>query len=234
MAGKPYNLGLDSANFSKLELCAEIKKQVPHPAVRATLTYMNWDHGIKLHHDGDLPARSSMGSSSSFTVGLLNAMRALNGQISSKVLLATESIHIEQNVMHETVGCQDQLAAAYGGLNKFEFAHDSSHDVRPLTLQQARVERLENHLLLMYTGIRRTASDVADTYVGDITTKHRQLHTLRSMVDEAISILGSTDDIRRFGELLHESWLMQRSLSPQVSNSDVDDIYGVHSPLGAK
>jgi D-glycero-alpha-D-manno-heptose-7-phosphate kinase len=194
---------------------------------------MQFERGIELHHDGDLPARSGMGSSSSFTVGMLNAVRALNGQISSKSLLATESIHIEQNVMHETVGCQDQLAAAYGGLNKFEFSRDGSHTVHPLTLRQERIDELHAHLMLMYTGIRRTASEVANSYVGDITTKTRQLHSMRGMVEDAILILDGSEDIRRFGQMLHESWLMKRSLGSMVSNSEVDDIYNAARSRGA-
>jgi len=219
--------------YSRIEDCLSVD-QIQHPAVRAVLQDLQVTQGIELHHDGDLPARSGMGSSSSFVVGLLNAVRALNGRISSKELLARESIRIEQDVMQERVGCQDQLTAAYGGFNRFTFRNDGEFEVQPLTLDAQRTEALQSRLMLMYTGIRRTASDVANSYVGDLLTRTRQQHRMRAMVDEAIDILNSDAELDFFGELLHEAWQMKRSLGSRISSPYIDEIYEAARRAGAQ
>ncbi len=152
---------------------------------------MQLERGLEIHHDGDLPARSGMGSSSSFTVGLLYALYALMGVMPSKNQLAKESIHIEQNLIKETVGSQDQVTAAYGGLNHILFKPNGDISVRPVTVPQERLEELNSHLMLFYTGIMRTASDVAKTYIEDLESKSQHLSAMKDMVEEAISILCS-------------------------------------------
>lgn len=210
--------------YSKIENCHTID-EIAHPAVRAVLRYLNIERGVEIHHDGDLPARSGMGSSSAFTVGLLHAMRALKGQVSSKHQLAMESIYLEQEVLEETVGSQDQVSAAYGGLNHITFLPNGEVSVRPITISTKRMRELDSHLMLFYSGIKRTASDVAESYVNNIDSRKRQLRILRDMVEESVSIISSDQDITAFGELLHEAWQAKRSLSNKVSNSQVDDIY---------
>jgi len=191
------------------------------------------DRGVEIHHDGDLPARSGMGSSSSFTVGLLHALYALKGQMPSKRQLAMESIYIEQERLKETVGSQDQVSAAYGGFNHIIFLPNGEISVRPITISEERLRELNSHLMLFYTGIKRTASNIAGSYANDIESRKRQLRIMKDLVDEGISILSSSQNILSFGELLHEAWQTKRSLSSRVSNSIVDDIYNQAISAGA-
>src|SRR5262245_2183703 len=150
--------------YSRIENCRTID-EIVHPVVRAVLSRLDVIDGVEIHHDADLPARSGMGSSSSFTVGLLHAMRALGGRMSGRRELAAESIYIEQDVIKENVGSQDQVQAAYGGLNHVTFLPNGDFSVRPVTISHARVAELNSHLMLFFTGISRTASDVAGSYV---------------------------------------------------------------------
>lgn len=210
--------------YSKIENCQTVD-EITHPAVRGVLRYLNIDRGIEIHHDGDLPARSGMGSSSAFTVGLLNAMYALKGCMPGKRQLAMESIHIEQEILSETVGSQDQVQAAYGGLNHITFHADDEFAVRPVTISRERTHELNSHLMLFYTGIKRTAADVAQTYVNDIADKKHHLRITKDLVKEGLAVLSSGQDLAAFGELMHEAWQVKRSLSDRVSNSEVDHIY---------
>ncbi len=218
--------------YSKIESCHSID-EISHPAVREILRYLNIKRGVEIHHDGDLPARSGMGSSSAFAVGLLHALYALKGHIPTRQQLATESIHIEQDLIKETVGSQDQVSAAYGGFNQINFLTNGEFAVRPITVRPERLHELNSHLLLFYTGIKRTASDVAESYVTAIEEKRRQLRIMKDMVDEGTAILNSRQDLKGFGELLHEAWQIKRGLSAKVSNPEVDQIYVQAQQAGA-
>lgn len=218
--------------YSYIEKVAKID-DLQHPAAREVLRFMNLPYGVEIHHDGDLPARSGMGSSSAFTVGLLHALHALKGQIPSKHQLATESIHVEQDLLKETVGSQDQVLAAYGGLNHVTFHTNGEISVRPMTISRERIDQLDSHLMLFYTGIKRTASDVAKSYVTDMDSRKRQLRIMRDLVDEAVTLLNSKNDLTAFGHLLHEAWQAKRSLSAQVTNAEVDAIYETARSAGA-
>ena len=211
-------------SYIKSENCRTID-EISHPAVQGVLRYLNWDRGLEIHHVGDLPARGGMGSSSSFTVGLLHALHGLKGQMLSKQQLTTESIHIEQEVLQETVGSQDQTAAAHGGLNHIIFSPSGEILVKPLTLSTERMRQLESHLMLFYTGIKRTASDVAQSYVQNIDEKKQHMTSLSEIVNEGMSILCSDQDITEFGQLLHKAWQIKRAFSAKVSNVHVDEIY---------
>ena len=218
--------------YSKVESCQTVD-EISHPSVREVLRYLNIERGVEIHHDGDLPARSGMGSSSSFTVGLLHALYALKGQMPSKHQLAQESIYIEQEILKETVGSQDQTSAAYGGFNIIEFSTTGEISIRPMTLAQERIEELNSHLMLFYTGIIRTASNVAESYVNNIENGRRQLCIMADLLEESITVLNKGKDITDFGELLHEAWQAKRSLSEEVSNSNVDEIYNMARLAGA-
>jgi D-glycero-alpha-D-manno-heptose-7-phosphate kinase len=218
--------------YSKIEYCQTID-DIAHPAVREVLRFLGIQRGVEIHHDGDIPARSGMGSSSAFTVGLLHALYALTGRLASKHQLAMEAVHLEQDVLKETVGSQDQVLAAYGGFNHITFAPNGEISVRPVTLSRERMLELNAHLMLFYTGIKRTASTIADTYVNGLDEKRRELRLMRELVDEGVAILGSGQDLGGFGGLLHEAWQAKRSLSAKVSNSQVDDIYEQARATGA-
>jgi D-glycero-alpha-D-manno-heptose-7-phosphate kinase len=199
---------------------------IQHPAVRGVLEWLKVGKGLEIHHDGDLPARSGLGSSSAFTVGLINAVHALEGRHVSKEQLASEAIHVEQCVLRERVGLQDQISAAFGGFNHITLAENGTFDVRPIVLPKTRLDELQDHLLLVFTGISRTAAEVAETVVGNFTKRSDEMAAIQQMVEEAIKILSSPGrDLAEFGRLLHELWTRKRSLSDRVSNAAVDDLY---------
>jgi D-glycero-alpha-D-manno-heptose-7-phosphate kinase len=210
--------------YSRIETCASAA-EIQHPVVRAVLGKMAIDRGLEIHHDGDLPARSGMGSSSAFTVGFLQAMNGLLGRWVAREALAAEAIHVEQKLLGETVGSQDQVFAAFGGFNFIEFSPDDTFRVHPLPIARSRLEELNASLMLFYTGFRRTASDVASSYVGGLADKKTQLRRTRALVDEGIRTLTGNGDLEEFGELLHEGWQLKRSLGSAVSNSEIDAIY---------
>ena len=218
--------------YSQIESCQAVE-EIAHPAVREILRYLQVERGVEIHHDGDLPARSGMGSSSAFTVGLLHALYALKGHMPNKHQLAMESIHIEQEVLKETVGSQDQVLAAYGGFNHITFLKNGEISVRPITIVPERMRDLNAHLMLFYTGLKRTASTIADSYVNDLDGRKRQLRIMEDLVHEGVAILNSSQDLTGFGELLHEAWQAKRSLSSDVSNAYVDDIYQQAVAAGA-
>lgn len=218
--------------YSKTEHCQTVA-EIQHPAIREVLTYLDVDRGLEIHHDGDLPARSGMGSSSAFTVGLLHAVYALKGHMASKKELAMKSIYLEQERLQETVGSQDQVQAAFGGFNHITFLPNGEVSVRPVTVPRERMQELNSHLMLFYTGIKRTASNIAESYVNGIDDRKRQLRIMKDLVEESLSILNSDQDITAFGELLHEAWQAKRSLSPHVSNPQVDGLYEQAIQCGA-
>jgi D-glycero-alpha-D-manno-heptose-7-phosphate kinase len=218
--------------YSKVEVCQH-RDEIAHPVVREILTHLDSDRGLEIHHDGDLPARSGIGSSSAFAVGLLHALYALKGDMPSKEQLATEGIYIEREKLKETVGSQDQVLAAYGGFNNILFLKNGQVDIRPMTLPRQRIEDLDSHLMLFYTGIKRTASNIAQSYVNDIKSKEQQLHRIGEMVEEGIGILSSGEDLSRFGHLLHDAWTLKRSLGDKVSNPSIEELYEQAMSAGA-
>lgn len=208
--------------------------QIRHPAVRAVLGTVDPQVGLEIHHDGDLPARSGLGSSSSFTVGLLHALAALDGRAVSKDALARDALHVEQQLIGENVGSQDQVAAAYGGLNRIEFLRSGGFSVSPVVLGASRRRAFQSHLMLCFTGVSRIASEIAKSTIGNLERRETELHRMRGMVDEALAILQSPDrPLEAFGELLDEAWRCKRALSEQVSTQAVDRIYEAARASGA-
>lgn len=219
--------------YSNIEQVREIA-EIKHPSVRACLGEMGIEAGLEIHHDGDLPARSGLGSSSSFTVGLLNALNAYRGRMASKQELAEEAIRIEQDVIGENVGSQDQMWAAFGGLNRIDFQPDGSIDVTPLIIERERRDALQNHFVLYFTGLSRFASDIEGEKIANLDKRDVQLHSLRAMVDEAASMLSNPKrDLSELGRLLHEGWLLKRELSASVSNRTIDELYEAALHAGA-
>jgi len=206
--------------------------EIKHPAVREVLRFLNIHQGIEIHHDGDLPARTGLGSSSSFTVGLLNSLYALKGIMPTKERLAQEAIHIEQNMCKETVGCQDQVLAAHGGFNYIEFGGQQHLLVRRVTVDQGKLKDFQDHLMLYFTGFARTASEIAAHQVKNIPKKRGELKTMYQMTTHAIDLLTDAD-WKGFGKLLHESWMLKRTLSDKISTSCVDEIYATARKAGA-
>jgi D-glycero-alpha-D-manno-heptose-7-phosphate kinase len=207
---------------------------IEHPSVRGCLQFLGIDEGIEVHHVADLPARTGLGTSSAFTVGLLLGLYALKNQMRDKHALATDAIHVEQDVVQEAVGAQDQVSAAYGGFNRINFRTDGSIDVNRVLMSPSRQTELEQHLVLYFTGFSRTASEIAAEQLKMTPHKTRELNMMLQLVNEAESIVTtpsrSLDD---FGRLLHESWQIKRSLTQKITTASIDDIYEAGLSAGA-
>lgn len=210
--------------------------EILHPAVRAGLQYMEFDpvKGLEIHHQGDLPARSGIGSSSSFSVGLIHALTALRGQIIGKKELAQKAIYFEQTVMNENVGSQDQMAVTYGGLNRFNFLPSGEIQRQSITIPEKRLEQLQSKLLLFYLGSSRMSSDHAAKIIANVDKKTTQLKRMCCMVDEAIALLQSgSENLDDFGHLLHEAWTMKKEVAGANFNPEVDQVYTAAREAGA-
>jgi D-glycero-alpha-D-manno-heptose-7-phosphate kinase len=199
--------------YSKIETVREIG-EIQHPAVRAVLQQLEVKEGLEIHHDGDLPARSGLGSSSAFTVGLLNAISALRGRMAAARDLAGEAIRIEQEVLKESVGSQDQVWAAYGGTNVITFQSDDSFQVTPLIMSVERRKELQASMALYFTGLSRYATAIAAKKIANFDAREQQLRAIAAMVPEAVSILGDERrPLNELGALLHEGWQLKRQLA---------------------
>jgi D-glycero-alpha-D-manno-heptose-7-phosphate kinase len=219
--------------YSNIENVREIR-DIKHPAVRAVFEWAKVNAGLEIHHDGDLPARSGLGTSSAFTVGLVQALAALEGRMTTKEYLADSAIHIEQNIIKENVGSQDQISAAFGGLNRIEFFRDGTYDVSPVILPPHRLEDLQDHLMLCFTGFSRTASEVAKSKIDNLGSRKAELQRMLGMVDEAIAMLQDpSKPIEDFGHLLHQNWEYKRTLSDRVTTAEIDEIYSAAKRAGA-
>jgi|TARA_R110001583_G_scaffold179320_3_gene336092 D-glycero-alpha-D-manno-heptose-7-phosphate kinase len=212
-----------------------LNDDIKHPAVRGVFNYMNVQNGLEIHHDGDLPARSGLGSSSSFTAGLVHAIKSLRGELIDKYTLARETIHIEQNILKENVGSQDQVGTVFGGLNRVDFSKNDDFVVSPVVIKTERKQMLNQHLMLFFTGVTRFASEIAASQIQNLKNRETELKAMQAMVSEAIAILSSPSvPISDFGKMLHESWCYKRSLSEQVSNRAIDEIYQTAVDCGAE
>lgn len=220
-----------NACWSKMERVNKLK-DIEHSGVRGCLQYMGIDEGFEINHAGDLPARSGLGSSSAFTVGMLHALHALQGRHVSKSRLAREAIDVEQVVLKETVGIQDQIQCAHGGFNVIEIYRDGEYTVRPVIINSERKALLERRLMLFFTGLQRNSSEIADAQVSNIERKEAELKEIQSIVPRALDAItnGNLDDV---GSLLHESWMLKRELSDKVSNEGIDGLYNNAREAGA-
>lgn len=223
--------------FSKQEAFNGLD-EIEHPAVRETYRFMDVQDGLVMQHDGDLPSHSGLGSSSAFTVGLLHALYALRGKMVSKKRLAMEAIHIEQHMIGEAVGSQDQTASAFGGLNKIVFSAQNTIEVRPFVITAEKSAYLQSCLMLFFTGFARFAVEIEQDKLRQLDKKKHELSLMMSIVDAAADILdGDLSGYDDFGVLLHESWLLKKRLSKKVSTNVIDEIYakGLNSgALGGK
>jgi len=218
--------------YSKIET-VQSNADIEHPAARGVLEYLGVKEGIEIHHDGDLPAKTGLGSSSAFTVGLLHAVKALQGVMPTRMDLAREAIYLEQEVLRESVGCQDQVLAAFGGLVRVDFDADGEIHVSPIVLTHERLEEFQRHLLLYFTGFSRVASEIAKEQIRRTPELKTELSCLYQMVQEAQGVLCSSQDIAEIGRLLHESWMVKRGLTAKIAPAAVDDIYATARKAGA-
>ncbi len=210
--------------------------EIQHPVVRAVLK--NYpaedDSGYEVIYNADLPSKTGLGSSSAFTVSLLHAYFGNLERLCSKRFLAREAIFVEQQLLKETVGCQDQIAAAYGGLNRIDFSPDGDHRVKPLQVPSARRHELENSLMMFFTGFTRSADSIEKLKVARFNDRTAQLEAIYNMVDEGERILlDPSVPLAEFGDLLHHAWMEKRQLDESVSNPTIDGNYERARAAGA-
>ena len=217
--------------YSKTELVDKIK-DINHPSIREVLKYTKLSKGIDIHYVGDLPAFSGLGSSSAFTVGLLNVLYKFKGIAKTQFQLGLDSINIEQNKIKENVGSQDQMAVAVGGLNHIKFNKNNKILIKKIKIDKKILKRLEENLLLFYTGIKRNSNDIQSNYLKNIGYKNFELEQIFKSVDWALDYLksGNLDD---FGKLMNEMWNFKKKLNNKVSNNKINEIYNIAIKNGA-
>lgn len=218
--------------YSKIESVRD-RREIRHPAVRGCLEFLDFDDGLEIHHDGDLPARSGIGSSSSFTVGLLLALHGLRHEMWTKQALADEAIKVEQEVLKENVGIQDQILAAYGGFRVIEMGPGVTYRVLPLMLPPDYLKSLEAHILLGFTGLTRVASDVARAQIENIENGSSRMEEIHAIAKEALDLFDRRADFERIGKLLSHSWDVKRSLATGVTSAEIDDLHDIARRAGA-
>ncbi len=227
----PFHPYMSELVHNRFERVNDIDK-IEHPLIRECMR-LHDIHEIRLTYEGDLPARTGLGTSSTFAVGMLNAFCALKGKMMSKRQLALEAIHVERDILQEYGGWQDQVAAAYGGLNRIDFK-DGDFVVHPIVISPDRKKELDENLLLFYTGIQRFSSEIqADTFSKPID-KTQQLKDMLALVDKAESVLcDKKESLNEFGKLLDMTWKLKRGTGSKVSNGSIDELYNKAIRAGA-
>ncbi len=224
-----YSMRLSYSQGETVKTLDEIR----HPVFRECLRYCGFSKDIELHTVADLPAFTGLGSSSSFTVALLQSLHAFKGEYVTPLQLAYEAIHIERNVLKECVGVQDQTTAAVGGFNVLEFRATDDIRVHPLPLSPRRLDEINAHIFMIFTGITRRAHEVESQKIQKMAANKDHLQRLRLMVDEGYSTLVSGQSLAAFGELLHQGWILKRGLDGKVSNPEIDSLYERARAAGA-
>ena len=217
-------------SYSKIERVVDVE-EIKHPAIREAMKFLDM-HELRLTYEADLPARSGLGTSSSFAVGMLNAFYALKGKYADKKKLADEAIYLERVLCKESGGIQDQIAAAFGGLNRINFNAEGD-EAKPVIISPERKRQLNRNLMLFFTGFSRFSSDIQETTQKALADKEKQLLEMLSLVDDAERILTSKTDLNEFGRLLDYTWKLKRGISSQISTGTIDDLYDRGMKAGA-
>lgn len=205
--------------------------EIEHPTVREALKKYNLTD-IQISYDADLPARSGLGTSSAFSVGLLNGIHSIRGEFVDKMNLALEAIHLERVLCKEYGGVQDQLACSFGGLNRLSFSAEG-FDVSPIIMPSVRKKEFEDSLLLFFTGFVRFSSEIAREQIGNIRQKTKELHEMVRLVDEGVNILTGSGNLTEFGKLLDYTWTLKRSLAKGITSDEIDAVYKKAQEAGA-
>lgn len=213
--------------------CVRDLDQIQHAPVRECLRHCGVTTDVEVSYTAELPSFSGLGTSSTFVVGLLQALHAFQGRSVRGIDLAHEAVHIERDVLDEAVGCQDQTFAAIGGVNVIEFRSLRDFVVHRVPLSQERVQEIESHLFLVYTGLQRRAHDVAQRQIDRVGLNRPLLHRLRELVDVGYRELTGRGCLERFGRLLHESWQLKSELDSGVSNDHIRSMYEAGMEAGA-
>ena len=211
--------------YSKIELVNNFD-EIKHRAIKAILKYMNVENGIELHHDGDLPARSGLGTSSAFCVGLLRSASIFMNKNFDKFSLASQAIHVEQNLLKDPVGLQDQIATSYGGFNNIQIKRNGKFDVQKVLIDNDKSSLLNSELLLFFTGIQRESNNIEKSKIKNIDSTIKNFEKIAKIKKSALRVIESKNfETKDFGQLLHESWLQKKKLSKLVSNDLIDEAY---------
>ena len=208
--------------------------EILHPSVRECARHLGIKDGFEVVHNADLPAGTGLGSSSTFTVGMLHALYALKNYMPTKRELAIEALHVEQQLIGEAVGSQDQVAAAFGGFNRIKFGGDHIFDLDPIIIPRVREITLQDNLLLCFTGFSRLAPEIARHQIKETPQMIRELDEMQHLTDEAMRILTNSDlSLDVFGDLLGRQWDIKRNLTAHISNPEIDEIYRLGIQNGA-
>ncbi len=217
--------------YSRIELINN-KNQILHPVIRETLKYLNINKGIEIHHNGDLPARSGIGSSSSFSVGLLNVLfKFLNKKIDKKKL-AEIAIKIEREILNEKGGWQDQVIVSYGGLRLTKYSNNSFY-TRKIKIPKKKILELNDNLIMIYTGSSRYSYNIQKKIVNNSKQNIRLLSEICSLTKDAFNLINNQKNYSDLGNMMHETWLIKKSLNSEISNSHLDEIYKKARKSGA-
>ncbi len=218
--------------YSKIEKVSDVEA-INHPAIRNAMKMLDM-HEIRLTYEADLPARSGLGTSSSFAVGMLNAFYCLKGKYADKKKLADEAIYLERELCQEAGGWQDQIAAAFGGMNRIEFNKDGTYDVKPIIIHPDRKKRLNENLLMFFTGFTRFSSDMQKANATGYAEKIKQLQQMYSLVDDAERVLEDKhSDLDDFGRLLDTTWRLKRQTGGAITTDSIDGLYEKGIAAGA-
>lgn len=223
----PYRI-----NWSQVEFRKTID-EIQHPIVREAFKMFDIDSPLEVTTFSDIPAGTGLGSSSSFAVGLLNALHGLRGDSVSRNTLVDEAAHIEIDLLGRTMGRQDHLAAAYGNLNVYTFMSGDAVTVDPVPAQAARLQMLEERLILFYTGTQRNASEILEAQNSPTSEQFETLGRMQDLVSVMTRVLAGTGELSQIGTMLHESWMLKRSVSPAISNETIDRYYDLAIQAGA-
>lgn len=219
-------------SYSKTERVTKVD-DIEHPAVRNAMKMLDM-HEIRLTYEADLPARSGLGTSSSFAVGMLNAFYCLKGKYADKKRLADEAIYLERVLCNEAGGWQDQIAASFGGMNRIEFNKDGTYDVRPIIIHPERKQQLNDNLLMFFTGFTRFSSDMQKANATGYAEKIKQLQQMYELVDEAEAVLEDKhSDLDDFGRLLDKTWRLKRQTGGAITTNSIDALYEKGIDAGA-
>jgi len=219
-------------SYRQVELVKNLS-EIQHNVYRECLRFCGLERDIELHNVADLPAFTGLGSSSTFTVALLHALHCFKGEFVRPLDLAYEAIYVERKLLLDRVGCQDQLMAAVGGFNLVEFRTETDIVVHKVPISPQRLAEFEQHLFVVFTGIKRRASEVVAHQLDKVTDNTDTLKDMHKMVDDGWNILTSNQSLSAFGELLHKAWMAKRSLSQVISNPDIDRLYQQGRDAGA-
>lgn len=219
-------------NWSKVEFCNHIE-DIKHPIVREALKLFEIDFPIEITTFSDIPGSTGLGSSSAFAVGLVHALHALKGEHATKHILASEAGEIEVDILGRIMGKQDHFASAYGDLNVITFERDDTVNIEPVFYTSSVKNKLEQNIMLFYTELKRDASKVLETQNKATGDKMSVLSQMRDLVNPLREVLSGNQNMNIFGEILHQGWLLKRSITPEISNSQIDSYYEKARAAGA-